>query len=180
MSALETILRDLPGHVAAELKALLPDLRTARATTGRFDLGRLSSEGIAAPAVLVSILRLAHDEEFAGDHHGFLLHMGCFIVTTNAMGQPADATAATIAQAILSRVAGTDWGLEDCGEVRDLKSEPIVSQGTLSAKASLWVVHWRQPVAFEAIVPNTTQVRLFVAEGPEAEPADYVEIGGGS
>ena len=178
MSALAVILRDLPGHIAAEMKALLPDLRTARATAGRFDLGRLTTEGIAAPAVLVSVLRVSHEEEFAGDHHGFQLHMGCFVITTNTMGQPADVTAATIAQAILSRVAGTDWGLEDCGEVRDLKAEPIVTQGTLKATASLWVVHWRQPVAFEAIAADDTPIRLFVAEGEGAEPAAFIEIGG--
>ncbi|SFQ14379.1 hypothetical protein SAMN05421853_102108 [Roseivivax halotolerans] len=179
--AIETLLKDLPDRIAAEIGTLLPELRECRAVAGRFDLQRLTSEGIAAPAVLVSLLRLSGNEEFAEHHHGFLLHMAAFVVTKDRMGLPRDAAAATIAQTLVSLIAETDWGLDDCGAAKDLRAEPLVSQGSLKSAASLWAVTWRQPCVFEAIDPGApVPIQLYVGQAPDIGPGNedaYDEIG---
>jgi hypothetical protein len=177
------LLAALPGLVAARIRLELPGLRECRGIAGRFNLDMLKAKGVAAPAVLVSRLRLRQDQTFAGPHHSYILQMGAFIVAKDELGLGRDEAVANIAQALLQLIPDTLWGLPaDLGGAVDVAEEPILSIGTEKQAVALSAVTWSQPVALRGLpeAPAITP-ELYLGQAPRIGAAfenDYELIGG--
>ena len=177
------LLAALPGLVAARIKLVLPALRECRGIAGRFNLDMLKAKGVAAPAVLVSRLRLRQDQTYAGPHHTYSLQMGAFIVARDEMGLGRDEAVANIAQALLQLIPDTVWGLPaDLGAAADVAEEPILSVSTESRAIALSAVTWSQPVALRGL-PEVLAItpELYLGQAPRIGRAfedDYTRIGG--
>jgi hypothetical protein len=177
------LLAALPGLVAARIRLVLPGLRECRGIAGRFNLDMLKARGVAAPAVLVSRLRLRQDQTFAGPHHTFIVQMGAFIVARDELGLGRDEAVANIAQALLQLIPDTLWGLPaDLGPAQDVAEEPILSVSTESRAIALSAVTWSQPVALRGL-PEALAItpQLYLGQAPRIGAAfedDYELIGG--
>lgn len=177
------LLAALPGLIAARIKAVLPGLRECKGIAGRFNLDILKAKGVAAPAVMVSRLRMRQGETLAGPHYSYILTMGAFIVTRNELGLHRDEGAATIAQALLRLIPDQVWGQPaDLGAAFDVAEEPILSLETEKHAVALSAVTWSQPVALAGlpVAPEITP-ELYVGQAPRIGAAfedDYELIGG--
>jgi hypothetical protein len=177
------LLAALPGLVAARIRLFLPALRECRGIAGRFNLDMLKAKGVAAPAVLVSRLRLRQDQTFAGPHHTFNVQMGAFIVAKDELGLGRDEAVANIAQALLQLIPDTLWGLPaDLGPAQDVAEEPILSVSTESRAVALSAVTWSQQVALRGL-PEALAItpQLYLGQAPRIGAAyenDYDLIGG--
>ena len=177
------LLAALPGLVAARIKLVLPGLRECRGIAGRFNLDMLRAKGVAAPAVLVSRLRLRQDQTFAGPHHSYIVQMGAFIVAKDELGLGRDEAVANMAQALLQLIPDMLWGLPaDLGGAVDVAEEPILSIGTEKQAVALSAVTWSQPVALRGLpeAPAITP-ELYLGQAPRIGAAfedDYELIGG--
>jgi len=176
------LLQALPDLVAAKVRTVLPALRTCEGTEGRFNLERLKSKSIPAPAVLVSIIGLRQREGAAGPGHRFALDMTAFIVTRDVPALPRDRAAAAIAQAICTLVPDKRWGRVECGEAERVEAQPLVTRATDGAAASLWAVSWVQPCTLAlAPVPEPIDPAVYLGQAPligEDHEDDYDLIGG--
>ena len=173
----------LPEIVAARIKLAMPELRQSAAIAGRFDVDRLKSESVQAPAVLVSLLGLRQDQTYSGPFYGFELELAAFVVTKDRMGLPRDAAAANITQAICGLLPGRRWE-EACGEAREVAARAMVTQGHRQTKASLWAVTWRQPaVVTERPVETVLDLSLYLGQSPDVgagNEASYELVGEGA
>lgn len=176
------LLSGLPDRVAAGIKAHLPSLHTCRGFAGRLDVKAIKGRGIAAPAVLVSRLRLRQDQTRSGPHHSFKVQMAAFILCKDELGLPRDIGAANIAQALLTLLPDNDWGAPDhIGPAEGLTEEPLVSAESEGLAMALTAISWEQVIALEpwpeqhAITPA-----LYLGQAPQLGPAheaDYTLIG---
>jgi len=179
---MNALLNELPQAVADELGALLPGLRQCNAIAGRFNLDRLKSEAVLAPAVRVSLIGLAQKAGWAGPHHGFEAQMAAFVIATERMGAlPRDVAAANMAAVIAAHVPDRHWGLDACGEAQGVRAQPIINAGMEKSKASLWAVTWMQPVALAPLPDGEpADLTLWLGTPPEigaGHPEDYEDMG---
>ena len=177
------LLSGLPDRVAAEIAALLPGLRTCRGFAGRLDVKALKARGIAAPAVLVSRLRLQQDQTRSGPHHSFKAQMAAFILCKDELGLPRDTGAANIAQALLTLIPDANWGAPDhIGCAEGVAEEPLVSAESEELGMALTAISWEQIISLEPwpeAQPITPQ--LYLGQAPQigaAHEDDYTLIGG--
>lgn len=188
MSAYETsatLLADLPGVIAGRIGTVLPGLRECRGFVGRLNVEEVKRLGIAAPAVLVSRLRMAGDRTYAGPHRTYRLQMGAFILCKDELGLPRDMALANIAQALLVLADGNDWGLpDDVMPAEKLAEEPLVSVAAGRLAMSMSVVLWEQVVALSPFpAPEPVSPELYLGQAPRigaAHEGDYERIGDGA
>ncbi|MEO1950678.1 hypothetical protein [Thioclava sp.] len=176
------LLKALPEEIAARVSEALPDLRTCKAQAGRFDLDALRKLGVAAPAVLVAVTRLAQSQTYAGPAPSFNVELAAFVITKDGMGLPRDAAAMTICQALLQLVPNRTWSLAGVGEAERVAALPLVTAAQDKLGASLWAVTWQQPISFDPLpASDPVAVELYVAQHPNVGPdhaGDYDQIGG--
>lgn len=140
------LLAQIPDLIAARIRQGLPALRTCEGRAGRFDVTALQKRGIAAPAVLVSTLRLSQASIASGPMPEFLVEIGAFVVTKDQLGLSRDAAAAGICQTLLRLLPETNWGIDAMGAAQAIEALPLITTSEQSAGASLWAVTWRQPI----------------------------------
>lgn len=176
------LIQTLPDAVAARILTILPELRTCEGTEGRFNLERLKSKSIAAPAVLVSIVGIRQRAGRTGPGHVFHLSMAGFVVTKDAPALPRDRAAAAICQALCGFIPDKRWGRHECGEAEDVEAQPLITRATDAAAASLWAVTWSQPCTLTlAPQPQALDPAVYVSHVPEIGAGhldDYELIGG--
>ncbi|SNR22881.1 hypothetical protein [Paracoccus sediminis] len=182
MSLRPDLLATLPGLVAAEVQGWLPDLATCKGVVGRIELAEVKRLGIAAPAVLVSRFGTRVAQALAGPHRHYLVDLAAFVVTKDALGLDRNTAAATITQALLTRLPDLEIDAEGVGEVSDLTEHSLVTTDVLKEGIALWAVTWRQRVALEAHPePEPITPQLYVGWAPRigaAHEDDYVLVGG--
>lgn len=135
----------LPGMVAAEIDALMPELRQCEARPGAFSLEGLKASGIVAPAVYTSISEIRQKGAFTDDQVEYVASMAAYVVTRDRLGLDRDAGAAHICQAILPMIPGNGWGDPFVGPAQSARVRSLVTANVRSATAALWVVTWDQP-----------------------------------
>lgn len=166
------LLAALPGIVAEALHTVLPGLRDCTGMAGAFDLTDLKREGIAAPAVRVSILSVAPLGAEAGPRRRWVANMAAYIVTKDAMGLPRDAAALAIGQTLLAALPDHNWGEPGVGPAERPELRVIVGRGAREIALHLSAVTWRQPLVFEALDPGTPlPIEVYVGGEPMFEPA---------
>lgn len=174
------LLTRLPEEIALRYKAALPKLRECKPIFGRFDVERLRSESVGAPAVLVSLLGLEEAEALGGPHRTVSLQMAAFVITRDRLGLPGDAAAAAIIHTLSRITMAQTWGQADCGPARGLSARALVAQGYRQTKATLWALAWQQPAVLEAIDPGAAiPLELYVSQEPRvgaAHEADYTRV----
>lgn len=176
MSGSPTVLSDLPQNVCNKVAAILPDLKECKPHAGRFDIGELTKSGLAAPAVLVSVLGAKADKSFPGR---FSLQVAAYVVTKDGLGSKRDVAAANICQVLLASVPREVWAMDALGEAENVGMHTLISTKTKGKGVSLWAVTWDQPVTFVEFAPQPLGAELYVA-GPMPDPElpDFVQIGG--
>lgn len=177
------LLATLPDRVAGQIAARLPHLRTCQGFTGRLDVKAIKARGIAAPAVLVSRLRLRQAATRSGPHHTFKVQMAAFILCKDQLGLPRDAGAANIAQALLTLIPDADWGAPDhIGCAEGVAEEPLVSAESEELGMALTAISWEQIIALEPWPePQPITPELYLGQAPQigaAHEDDYTLIGG--
>lgn len=176
----QALLSALPTAIALAIKEALPELRDCKAIAGRFNLDDLKDQSIAAPAVLVSLIKWGQ----AGGRSGqtqYRAQIVAFIVTKDALGLQRDIAAVNIAQAITALVDGNTWGLEACGPAEAIGFETLVTAAARKLASSLAVVTWTQPFVLTGEAVSTITPQLYVGIAPQigiGNEGDYVEIGG--
>lgn len=174
------LIAQIPDLIAARIKVVLPALRSCEGRAGRFDVEALAKLGVAAPAVLVSTLRIAQGNIFAGMAPEFTLELGAFVVTKDAMGLPRDAAAATICQTLLSIVPETNWGVAELGAAQGIEALPLITSAKIGTGVSLWAVTWRQPVTLVTAPPSAPlPLDVYWGQAPAigaANEADYEQV----
>ncbi|WP_151720216.1 hypothetical protein [Gemmobacter serpentinus] len=180
----EDLLSGLPDRVAAEIRTILPGLRTCRGMAGRLDVKTIKALGIAAPAVLVTRLRLRQDQTRSGPHHTFRAQMAAFILCKDELALPRDVGVSNIAQVLLTRLPDTDWGAPDhLGPAEAMTEEPLVSAESQGLAMALTAITWDQVIAFEPWPePPSITPTLYLGQAPAIgadHEADYTLIGGG-
>ena len=159
------LLAALPDLIAAEIKAALPKLATCKGIAGRFDLAALKRLSLAAPAVLVSVLRLTPAPGFAGGLPTFKAHLCAFVVTKEAPALSRDTAAANICAAIARRAFQAAWGQEGVGAASGATITPLITSHTDGHAVSLWSVEWTQEVQLSGYAITAPQpISLYVDE----------------
>lgn len=166
MTVAPDLIGKLPDTICAAIKVGLPQLKMCKRIEGKFNLPELKKKGIAAPAVLVSILGAKEDEQYAGSGPTFLLSMAAYVTTKNGMAGPRDIAAAVICQNLLGLIPGQRWGEPAVGPARDVKMATLVSGKAQDNAVSLWAVTWNQPVTFFCKDPQPVPIELYVADDP--------------
>lgn len=177
----DTLLTDLPQTVCDQIEIRLPKLKTCEPHEGKFDLGELKKRGLAAPAVLVSVLGAKQDTTYADAAHSFLLKMSAYVLVRDGMGAKRDIAAGAICQILLGLVPDKDWDLEGIGLSRNVAMHCLVSGKVKDVAASLWAVTWDQPISFFEPEELALGVEVYVSRAPEigvAHEDDYEQIGG--
>lgn len=179
MSVSPNLLSDVPERVCDAVRLVLPDLRSCRPHAGRFDLNELKQSGLAAPAVLVSVLGAKQGSGHAGGAVVFTLRLAAFVVTRDGLGLPRDVAAGAICQALMDLLPERNWGEPALGAARDVEASTLVSSAARDVAASLWAVTWSHPVTLFHHAPGPLGAELYVAQTPpEGEAVAYEEIGG--
>ncbi|MDJ0827762.1 MAG: hypothetical protein QNJ16_19925 [Rhodobacter sp.] len=161
------LLDDLPKLATIEIGVLLPGLRQCEAMAGPFDLERLTDQGIPAPAVLVTVLRIAERITRSGPQIEFNAEMAAYVVTKDRMGLPRDAAAAAICQAILPTVPGNRWGDDFVGPAEKVEARSLVTRNTRKAAAALWAVTWTQPFVLQADPRQEIDPIVYLGQAPQ-------------
>lgn len=184
MTVSPDLIGKLPDTICAAVKVGLPHLKTCKRIEGKFNLPELKKKGIAAPAVLVSILGAKEDEQYAGDGPTFMLSMAAYVTTKNGMTGPRDVAAAAICQHLLGLIPGHRWGDPAVGPARDVRMATLVSGATQDNAVSLWAVTWNQPVSFFCEDPQPVPIELYMADAPsQGDPRvadDFSQVDGGA
>ncbi|MBN2740049.1 MAG: hypothetical protein JXR35_04010 [Rhodobacteraceae bacterium] len=177
------LLAALPDLIADRIKVSLPDLRTCKGQSGRFDVEALKKFGLAAPAVLVATTRISQGQTYAGPHATFTIEMAAFVVTKDGLGLSRDAAAAQICQTLLAMLPDRTWSEPGVGPAEAVTALPLITAAQTGIASSLWAVTWRQPITFTAIPVSQPQpIELYVGQHPNvggANADDYTQIGGG-
>lgn len=179
----DDLLATLADVIAARVHAALPGLRDCRGMAGRFDLDQLKQRGVAAPAVLVSRLRIGQDVTVAAPHFLWEVQMVAFILTRDQLGLPRDVAAANIAQVLLRLIPDQVWGLpNDLGAAFNVAEEPLITTSAEKQALSLSAVTWTQPLSLSGLpVAPDIVPELYVGQDPLVGPAhidDYSLITG--
>lgn len=130
--------------IVDDLKANVPNLKTCEGHGGRFDATELKRVAMRAPAVFVACLGLADVEE---GHDGVAgtLTWGAFVVTRDTPGSSRDQAALAVLQAILVRLPGNRWGLDQAeGRPERVSAQNLYSATVDRLGVALWAVSWRQ------------------------------------
>ncbi len=167
MSPRPDLLAALPGLIADRLHALLPALRECAGMAGGFDLSDLKREGIAAPAVRVSLLSLSPLGAEAGPRRRWVANLAVYIVTKDALGLPRDAAALAIAQTLLAAIPDNHWSEPGLGPAERPELRVIVGRGARDMALHLSAVTWRQPLVFDALPDGAAlPIELYVGGEP--------------
>ncbi len=180
VAAPEALLSALPTAIALALKAVLPELRDCKAIAGRFNLDDLKDQSIAAPAVLVSLIKWGQASGRSGQTQ-YRAQIVAFIVTKDTMGLQRDVAAVNIAQAITALADGNTWGLEACGPAEAIGFETLVTAAARKLASSLAVVTWTQPFVLTGEAISVITPELYLGIAPEIgipHVDDYIQIGG--
>jgi len=175
----ETLLSGLPQTICDEVSFFLPDLKECKPHAGKFSLEELKKRGLAAPALLVSVLGAKQDDTYSGGAHAFMLQMAGYVVTKG--GAVRDIAAANICQVLLSFIPGQRWGQNAIGEARNVRMHTLVSSKTKNHAVSLWAVTWDQPISFCQPEDQPLGAALYVSQAPMigADHEDKYELVGG-
>jgi hypothetical protein len=180
MPSADNVMSALPATIAAAIKMVLPELRDCKAIAGRFNLDDLKDQSIAAPAVLVSLIKWGQ----AGGRSGqtqYRAQIVAFVVTKDTMGLQRDIAAVNIAQAITALADGNTWGLAACGPAEAIGFETLVTAAARKLASSLAVVTWTQPFVLSREATSAITPQLYLGIAPEigiGNEGDYIEIGG--
>lgn len=180
VAAPQALLSALPTAIALAIKTALPDLRDCKAIAGRFNLDDLKDQSIAAPAVLVSLIKWGQASGRSGQTQ-YRAQIVAFIVTKDTMGLQRDVAAVNIAQAVTALVDGNTWGLEACGPAEAIGFETLVTAAARKLASSLAVVTWTQPFVLTGEAISAITPALYLGISPEVgvgHEDDYNQIGG--
>lgn len=174
------LLAQVPDLIAARIRGALPALRTCEGRSGRFDVAALQKLGVAAPAVLVSVLRLSQGPIASGPAPEFSVDLGAFVVTKDQMGLSRDAAAAGICQTLLRLLPETNWGISAMGAAQSIEALPLITSSEISTGASLWAVTWRQPlILVGAPLAEPQPLEIYWGQSPyigEAHADQYEQV----
>lgn len=127
--------------VIADIKAILPALRTIEPQFGRFDLDELERTSLRCPAVRVAVLHAKLADQASGQSEA-ALQCAAFVVTE---GKDRDEQGWTIAEAIATRLhSGQRWGLNRIGDPVKPVIQPVVSASIRDRGVAIIAVEWSQ------------------------------------
>ena len=176
IAAPDNFLAQLPDLIATQIKARLPDLRTCQGMAGRLDMDALKRIGAAAPAVLVSRLRLSPSTIYAGPLSTFTLQMAAFIVTRDVLAQRRDLAEGVISQSLVTLIPDNTWGLAEHLHGADrVTAEPLVTAESEKAGVAIAAVTWSHEVGFGPVPAGSTVIPELYVSGPGE---DHQQIGG--
>lgn len=167
MSPRPDLLAALPELIAARLRDGLPQLRECAGMVGAFDLSDLKREGVAAPAVRVTILGINRLGTEAGPRRRWAASMAAYVITKDALGLGRDAAALAIVQALLTKIPEEHWSEPGCGPASDVEARVIVGRAAREITTHLSAVTWRQPLVLDALPSGEPlPIALYVGEAP--------------
>ena len=168
MTEAETFLADLPGIIAEQITAILPDLEECAGIFGPFDLKRLRGSGHRAPAVLPSLLKAEQGRAMGAGVVEFRLGMAAYIMTKDRRGLDRDDAAYAIGRALLLRVPEARWNRPELGAAQGVKLVPLITRNTENVSASLLALTWTQPAVLKAVpVSAPVPITLYAQTGNE-------------
>lgn len=171
----------LPGIVAAQIGAILPELAECKGRRGRFDLDALVKEGVKAPSVQVALIELRQSTVYAGPYFTFSARMAAFVVTKDRTGLLRDDAAAAIVTALLRLIPDARWGLPQVHPAADVMAEAITTPQLEGKGVTLWAIAWSQAVALDTpAVPAPLPITLYLGQAPDIGPGnegDYTQVG---
>jgi hypothetical protein len=177
------LLAALPGLIAERVRLVMPHLRDCRGVAGRYDAQTLKRKGVAAPAVLVSMLGLRTGQQFAGPHVSFDADFAAFVVTKDEANLRRDEAAANMVQALLELIPNNGWGQVGVAPATDVRGQPLITEATDGLALALWAVTWTHQIAFRGWpVTQPLPISVYLGQAPDigaGNEAAYEEIGGG-
>ena len=171
----ETLIPDLQQAICEAVKEALPGLRKCEPYAGRFDIDELKKSGLAAPAVLVSVLGLKQKGGAAGGAVHFATRFSAFVTTRDTMTGTRDAHAAVICQALAALIPNANFGHPAVGHAENVEVTPLISTSTRDQAVSLWAVTWSQNLTLQVFEPGALGAELYVTGPDNDEP---VQVGG--
>lgn len=178
-----SLLSALPEAVIAQIRAVLPELREARAIEGRFDAEELKRVSARAPAVLVArigLTQIPRNPDF--QLLGYQMRLAAFVLTRSDLGQTAQAVQAQIVDTLLRLIPDRAWGLADAGPAAAVTEAPIVTRETRERQVLLTAVTWDQPVMLQPVAAgDVVNLQIWTGQAPQigtGHEADYTLAGG--
>lgn len=156
----------LPKFIAAKLGAIAPQLKECAVHPTRLTIEELANERVATPSIRVVLLGGNPKGAVGGPVWEFELAFIAYVITGNARGVDADAACKVLAQAVLNRVAGTNWGDRNVGEAHKAQMQALDTSITRKKGIGLRAVTWFQPVHLSRFQPKEGVVpaRLYVGD----------------
>jgi hypothetical protein len=134
-------INEFRSNVLAELKRILPNLKSCEPQFGRFDLNELEREMIKAPGVRLAILRGGMEPQPDG-HQEARLSCVAFIITE---GKDRDESGWAIAEAIATLLHSSQlWGMLQLSAPSAVVVQPIISAAIKSRGVGVMSVEWSQ------------------------------------
>ncbi len=177
---------DLREAVVTALHTAIPQLRTCETHGGRFDAAELRRLAPRSPAVLVATLAL---DDLRGEHGEYKADVAwaVFVVASDRPGQPRDAAALTVVDALARTIPDNRWGLAESETVPTrLRAENLYSGDLDKSGVAIWAVSWRQRMVLgqELSAEDFAALDRFAlcdikhAPGPDGSPvaADLVQL----
>jgi len=168
--------------IAAQLKVVVPGLRTCEPHQGRIDAAELKRVWQATPAVLIACLGANKVQVSPGTVRATLRWVA-FIVCQAPTGESRDDAALVIADVLLRMIPEERWGSDEVGRAEQLRAENLYSGTVDRMGVSLWSVTWVQSVElapmFDATLLsdfNHLHAELDVDRDGTIDPADPVAV----
>jgi hypothetical protein len=157
----------LPGLIAEQIAETLPALRSCDGMVGGFDLDELKRQGVSAPAVRVSLLRVRPKATESGPHRRWNAEMAAFVVTKDTLGLKRDIAAMGIVQTLLRMIPDSNWAEPGVGPAEGVEARVIVDRGARDLAVHLSAVTWSQPLTLAALPEGTPlPIDLYVGGEP--------------
>lgn len=142
--------------IVDDLQANLPTLKTCEGHGGRFDATEIKRVATRAPALYIACLGVSGADEGPDGITG-TLQWGAFIVTRDSAAAPRDEAGLAILQALLLRLPGNRWGLDQA----ETRPEAVQARNLYSATVdklgvAMWAVSWRQRMVIGAELDPAT------------------------
>lgn len=181
MSVAPDLIAGLRATVAAQVKVVLPELRSCEAIDGDFDARELDRVSRHSPAVLVATLGASQVQAPAWPRIELQLAMAAFIVTRNRGAVSGTFDNLVIAQRLFLLLPENDWGSPDFGPAKAISWRNAVSDATRGKQLVLSAVSWQQPVVLQADdLQQPIDMDLYISRAPEIGAAhvdDYTQVG---
>ena len=177
------MINDLLLAVCGQVKAWLPALKTCEPHEGRFDKEELKRVSGRAPAAYAAVLALGRPLVNGSGQQDVPVTFALYVATADRPNLPRRESALNIAEALVARINGQQWGGTDTVFPADAASAKNLYSGAISGKGvALWAVTWSQVVRMGDdvwAVDYPLPTRLYLGFAPdigEGHEDDYILI----